>query len=125
VEFSSPDSKWEVGAEASYLEGKIEQMNYNLVDPGVQVGTAFDFPDQTTEVISALVKATRRVNEHYSWGIAYLFEEWNLDDFQWDVLEPYPANFLEIDDTTRYLFLDSRFEDYEAHVLQFFVRLNW
>ena len=51
--------------------------------------------------------------------------DFDLDDFQWDDLQPYGYDFLTVDDPTRFLFLDSRYSDYTAHVVQAFMKLRF
>ena len=56
-------------------------------------------------------------------GFWWLYENFDLNDFMWDDLNPYGANFLTVDDATRYLFLDSRYGDYTAYVVQVYLRI--
>ena len=39
-------------------------------------------------------------------------------------MEPYGDDFLSVDDATRYLFLDSRYRGYSAHVMQVFLKVK-
>ncbi|MCP4204686.1 MAG: hypothetical protein GY769_22485 [bacterium] len=50
-------------------------------------------------------------------------EDWDLDDFQVDQLQAYGANFLTVDDATRFLFLDAWYGSFDANVAQAFVKL--
>lgn len=76
---------------------------------------------------------THQVNERVSAGFWWLYEDFDLDDFQWDTMEPYGQNFLDVrepgtdevgDHAVRYLFLDSRYRDYTAHVVQVFLKIR-
>jgi hypothetical protein len=53
-------------------------------------------------------------------GISYLFEWYKLDDFAWDGLSPYMAG-LSAENTTRFVFADATYKQYEAHVGQVYM----
>jgi len=125
--YTTDDARWTFNALLNYTKGKVSQSNQNSEEPygGAQVGTAYDFPDQESDLFSAEFDLTRKINDRWSCGFWYLYEDWSLSDFQWDVLQPYGANFVDVDDDTRFLFLDSRFTGYTANVLQFYVKLSF
>ena len=85
---------------------------------------AFDFPDQNSTFAEVDLRYTRKLTGLVSVGIAYLYEDWTLDDFQVENLQPYGADFLSVDDGTRYLFLDSWYGDYSASVGQVFLVIH-
>lgn len=127
--------KTNVDLSANWTKGKIEQSNRNPAtplegDPGnprfgevATVALASNFPDQENELLATELRISHRLGKRLTAGIFWLYEDFDLDDFQWDGLEPYGANFLTVDDSTRYLFLDSRYRDYTAHVVQLFVKI--
>ena len=48
-------------------------------------------------------------------GVRYLYERYDLDDFAWDLLDPYMAGRTP-ENSTRFLFADATYQGYEAHV---------
>jgi hypothetical protein len=123
-------TRWELAVH--HVDASIAQRTRNpgppvdLLDPARPVATVavgHDFPDQESTLFGVELRLSHRISDRLSAGLWYLYEDFDLEDFQWDVLDPYGASFLEIDDATRYLFLDSRYGDYEAQVLQLFLRL--
>ena len=56
-------------------------------------------------------------------GVAYLFENYDLEDFAWDSLQPYGNDFLTVDNNLRLLFLDLRYGSYTAHLGRVFVKV--
>jgi len=119
-----------------YTEGKIEQDTVNPVTPTelnpanplfgqvANVALGFRFPDQESTTLEGRVKWSYRVNRLFDAGISYIYQDFDLVDFQLDGLDAYGANFLEVDDATRFLLLGSRIGDYTAHIGQVFVRFT-
>jgi len=127
LSFESDDEKVRFDLEANYLDAEVSQLNRNPAPPRdlgkpdtpvVLVAQAFDFPDQTNTMTSVELRCSRRLREHLRVAFSYLYEDWQLDDFQVENLQAYGADFLLVDDSTRYLTLDSWFGDYEASVAQ-------
>ncbi len=111
--------------DANHTKGRSKTTSDNVGTPPAQVGTAFDFPEQETALTTLELEFAHSVNEH--WGISFraVYEDWDLDDFMTDPIVPYTSDYMEIDDTQRYLSLDSRFEDYNAFIFQFLVNLKF
>ena len=133
-EYLSNDGVDKFAVEVNYVDGEVQQSNRNpgppldLSGPGVsvaQVALAVPFPDQNSTLTELDLRYTRKISRRCSVGVAYLFEDWSLDDFMIEQMQPYGANFLAVDDATRYMFLDSWFADYEANVVQLFLVLNF
>jgi len=129
LEFRSDDEKNRFDVEANYNDAEISNLNQNPglpVDLGkastpiAPVALAVDFPDQTNTFASAELRYIRRLREDLSWGVTYLYEDWDLTDFQVQQLQEYGADFLGVDDATRYLTLDSWIGSYDANVVQTF-----
>jgi MtrB/PioB family decaheme-associated outer membrane protein len=65
-------------------------------------------------------------NLAYNWfanltvGVSYLFEWYKLDDFAWDNLNPYMAG-LSAENTTRFVFADATYKQFEAHAGQVYM----
>lgn len=121
---------------ANYLDAEIEQRTENPNTPRelnpanalfgevANVALGYDFPEQKNSLLTVEFKIRHRINDRVSCGFWWLYEDFSLDDYQWDNLQPYGANFLDVDDATRALFLDSRYQDYDAHVLQVFMQFK-
>ncbi len=123
-----PGPRTDVDFSANFVKGEVEQKTANPDTPvelnpanslfgevaGVALGV--DFPTQETEFLTMELKVTRTVNEQLNVGLWWRYDDFKLDDFQWNDLDPYGDNFLTVDDATRYLFLDSRYTGYTAHV---------
>ncbi|MFQ5790124.1 MAG: MtrB/PioB family outer membrane beta-barrel protein [Acidobacteriota bacterium] len=128
-----PDSgRYSLELQANYVLGNVGQLTRNpappldLANPGnpvAQVALGVDFPDQESELFTGEVRFTRRLNDQVSLGLGYLVEVFNLSDFMWDPMQPYGRNYMEIDDYTRFLFLDSRYGDYTGQVVQAFLKV--
>ncbi len=134
LSYSSKDERHRFDLELDYVDATVEQRNTNPAPPldlgnpdtpAVGVALAFDFPDQENTFISVEAKYQRRLSARTVIGVLYLFEDWDLDDFQIQQLQAYGANFLTVDDATRYMFLDSWYGSFDAHVGQVFIKLSF
>ena len=83
----------------------------------------YDFPTQDNDLTSAELEVSHRFNPKVALAVRWRYEDFSLEDFQWDGLQPYGANFLTVDDATRYLFLDSRYSDYDANIIGAFLKI--
>lgn len=65
-----------------------------------------------------------KLNKNITIGARYAFEHYRLNDFAWDILQPYifPNT---ADNPTRFLLLDSRYSNYDVHVLGGFIRVQF
>ena len=54
----------------------------------------------------------------------WLYEDVDLDDLQWDGRTAYGADYLSVDDATRFTFLDVRHGDDTADVVQLLLRVS-
>lgn len=133
INYASEDDRDRFDLDFSYTDAEIQQLNRNpatprdLGKPGappVGVALAVNFPDQTNTFTNVEAKYLRKLNSTTSLGVMYTFEDWDLDDFQVQQLQAYGANFLSVDDASRFLLLDSWYGSFDAHVLQFFVKLE-
>ena len=134
LSYRTSDDKNRFDLSFDYLDATVEQTNSNPGVPRdlskipptpVQVAQAVNFPDQNNDFSSVELRYTRKATELMSWGVMYLYEAWNLDDFQLEGLDPYGANFLAVDDATRYMFLDAWNGDYTANVGQLFLKFHF
>jgi MtrB/PioB family decaheme-associated outer membrane protein len=67
-----------------------------------------------------------KANLAYKWfasltvGVGYLFEWYKLDDFAWDNLSNYMAG-VSAENSTKFVFADATYKQYEAHVGQIYM----
>ena len=120
----------------NYTDGEIVQNTYNPVTPTelnplnplfgdvAQVALASAFPTQNNTQTDIRIQWTRKLNPHATVGFWYLYEDFELDDFQLDPIDAYGANYLDIEDTTRFLLLGSRVGDYTAHIAHVFLKMT-
>ncbi|MEO7795313.1 MAG: MtrB/PioB family outer membrane beta-barrel protein, partial [Thermoanaerobaculia bacterium] len=107
----------------------------NLGTPTVNDGVAYAVPNFSSSLLSGQVAYSWELNEHFGLGAKYLYEPYKLDDWQWDLVEPYMQGILRetggsptaIRDATanRLLFLDSTYSDYTANVFALFVTIRY
>jgi hypothetical protein len=135
--------KWQIGPRtkldfsSNYVKGEIEQMTYNQTLPtelnpdnplfgtAAGVATGYDFPTQENEYISNELRIFHELSARVDVGLWWRFDVFNLDDFMWDGMQPYGADFLTVDDATRYMYLDSRYEDFTAHIVGLSTRVTF
>ncbi len=134
LSYRSKDDRHRLDLEVDYVDATVEQQNVNPAPPvdlgktgtpAVGVALAFDFPDQSNTFTSVEAKYQRKLSQRTTIGILYLFEDWDLEDFQLQQLQAYGANFLTVDDATRYMFLDAWYGTFDAHVGQLFIKLSF
>ena len=126
-------NKWLFEARGWWVKGTVEQLTRNpgtpldLANPGetAYVALGYDFPDQENEQILAELKLTHEVSDNVSVGAFYWLDVFNLSDFMVDGMDPYGENFLSVDDATRFMYLNARYADYTANVLQAFLKVTF
>jgi hypothetical protein len=135
VSFKAGSRSW-IEILANYVSAEVEQSTRNPdtpteLDPNnprvgevANVAVGYDFPDQENTILSTEIRLRHRISDRLTAGLWWLYESFDLDDFQWDDLEPYGDDFLSVDDATRFLVLDSRYREYSAHVIQVFVEVS-
>lgn len=134
LSYSSADGRHRFDLELDYVDATVEQRNTNPAPPRdlgkpdappVGVALAFDFPDQDNTFVTAEAKYQRRLSKRTTVGLLYIFEDWDLNDFQLQQIGAYGANFLAVDDATRYTLLDAWNGSFDAHVGQVFIKLDF
>lgn len=114
-----------LGYNFSRAKGKIITGNPNTIEADFRAGAqAFPFPDTKSELHNITAVLNYKLNTHITIGARYAFEQYRLDDFAWDVLRPYLFSNTA-DNTARFLLLDSRYSNYDVHVLGGFVRVHF
>lgn len=145
---SSDDVYW-IGVEAVAPLGKDVKLrgdlNYqkftgdwttvNLATPDVNSAVAYPFPDLSDGTLTFRASLLWEVTPRISIEGRYWYEPYRLDDFTWDLMQPYMQGvFKETRSSTsdigdmnvsRFLFLDSRYSDYTAHVVSAFIHVRF
>jgi len=145
---SSDDVFW-VGAEAVAplgqdvkLRGDLNYQKFtgdwttqNLATPDVNSAVAYPFPELSDSTLTFRASLVWAVTPKISVEGRYWYEPYRLDDFTWDIMQPYMQGVFketrssasDIGDmnVSRFLFLDSRYSDYTAHVLSAFVHVRF
>ena len=87
---------------------------------------AYPFP-QVKDRFNELRLATEiKLRENLTLGVTYLFEPYRLNDFMWDILDPWiPDRVAPEDFASRYLFLNAHDGNYTAHVASVTLRYTF
>jgi hypothetical protein len=145
---SSDDVFW-IGAEAVAPLGENVtlrvELNYqkftgdwtteNLATPDVNSAVAYAFPELSDSTLTLRASLVWALSAAISVEGRYWFEPYRLDDFTWDVMQPYmqgvfketrssPSDVGDMN-VSRFLFLDSRYGDYTSHVVSAFVHVKF
>lgn len=145
---SSDDVYW-IGLEAVAPLGKDVKLrgdvNYqkfsgdwttvNLASPDVNSAIAYPFPESSDSTLTLRASLVWAVTPKISVEGRYWYEPYRLDDFTVDSMQPYMQGVFketrssasDIGDmnVSRFLFLDSRYSDYTAHVLSAFLQVRF
>lgn len=114
-----------LGYNYSRAKGKILTTNPNTIEADFRTGAqAFPFPDTRSQLHNIAAILSYKLNQYVTIGARYAFERYRLNDFQWDNLEPFifPNT---LDNASRFLLLDSRYSNYDVHVLGGFLRVQF
>ena len=122
-------------ADFSYQKFTGDWTTANLATPDINGAVAYPFPELRDSTLSARVSLLWAVAAKVSVEARYWYEPYRLDDFTWDILQPYmqgvfketrssPSDIGDMN-VSRFLFLDSRYTDYTAHVLSAFVHVSF
>lgn len=87
---------------------------------------AYPWPEVTDRFQEFRVATDVKLSKNLTLGISYMFQPYKLDDFMWDIMDPWvadrvaPENFAE-----RYLFLNARDSDYQGHLASLTLRYTF
>lgn len=145
---SSDDVFW-IGAEAVapltatlQLRGDLNYQKFtgdwttqNLATPDVNSAVAYPFPEMKDSTLSFRASLVWALTPKISLEGRYWYEPYRLDDFTWDIRQSYMQGVFketrssasDVGDmnVSRFLFLDSRYSDYTAHVVSAFVHVRF
>ena len=114
-----------LGYNHSLADGKILTSNPNTIQASSQLSAqAVPFPDTKSELHSIKAVLNYAFNKNISIGTRYTFEQYRLNDFAWDILQPYifPNT---ADNAVRFLMLDSRYSNYDVHLFGGFLNVRF
>jgi hypothetical protein len=125
--------KWDTAIDYQRFNG--DWNTENLGTPDVNSAVAYDFPEISDRTISVRSSLLWDFTERIAFELRYLYEPYRLDDFTTDILQPYmqgvfkqtQSSAADVGDmnVSRFLFLDSRTTDYDAHVASALVHLSF
>ncbi len=107
----------------------------NLATPDVNSAVAYDYPEISDRTLSIRSSLLWDLTKHFAVELRYWFEPYRLNDFTVDGMQPYmQGSFKETRSSAsdigdmnvgRFLFLDSRTTDYDAHVASALLHLTF
>lgn len=119
----------------NYQKFSGEWTTENLATPDINSAVAYPFPDLSDSTVTLRASLLWELTPKLTLEGRYWYEPYRLDDFTWDVMQPYMQGVFketrssasDIGDmnVSRFLFLDSRYGDYTAHVLSAFVHFRF
>jgi hypothetical protein len=127
--------KGKARADINYQKFSGDWPTENLATPDVNSAIAYPFPKLSDSTLSARASFLWDFTSKVSFEARYWYEPYRLDDFTWDIMQPYmqgafqetrsSATSISAMNVSRFLFLDSRYTDYTAHVLSAFVHVRF
>jgi hypothetical protein len=119
----------------NYQKFKGDWTTANLGTPDVNSAVAYPFPELSDSTLSLRASVLWEVAPRITVEGRYWFEPYRLDDFTWDVMQPYmqgvfketrssPSDTGDMN-VSRFLFLDGRYSVYTAHVVSAFVHVKF
>jgi hypothetical protein len=107
----------------------------SLGTPDINSAIAYDYPELSDRTLSLRSSLLWDLTEHFAVELRYMFEPYRLNDFAIDGMQPYMqgsfketrSSATDIGDmnVSRFLFLDSRYTDYDAHVASALLHLTF
>jgi hypothetical protein len=104
----------------SFARDRISTINPFTVRPDSILHAGVNpYPDTVVRRQDLNIVVTRRINESFEIGARYWYEPYKLDDFSYNLLQPYAHGRLT-SETPKYLFQDARYGSYRANVFSVF-----
>lgn len=127
--------KAKLRADVNYQKFKGDWTTQNLATPDINGAVAYPFPQLSDSTLTARASLLWELTSKLSLEGRYWYEPYRLNDFTWDVMQPYMQGVFketrssasDIGDmnVSRFLFVDSRYSSYTAHVLSAFLHLRF
>lgn len=117
VRYSFIPDRLSVDLDYSFSLGLQKIVNSNLVPNPVSplVATAYEWPAVHSDWQEFKVQMNYKIHRNLEFKAYYNLEVYNLNDFAWNEMAPYMQG-ATADNSTQYLWLDARYDDYVAHV---------
>jgi MtrB/PioB family decaheme-associated outer membrane protein len=111
----------DVGYDVSLSDMDVDTSNPNGVS-GTTLANAVanDWPTIENRLHSVYGNVSYAFSRAVRAGVRYLYESYDVDDFAWDIVDPYMAG-RSVENSTRYVFADALYGGYEAHVATAYV----
>jgi MtrB/PioB family decaheme-associated outer membrane protein len=110
----------DAGYSLSFGDVDVDTRNPNPIvtdpaSPTLANAVAQDWPTIEHRLHEVYADLAYRFTPRVRAGVRYLFSSYDLDDFAWDIQQPYMAD-VSVENTTRYLFTGATYGGYEAHL---------
>lgn len=125
----------ELRADLDYHDYEGDYRTTNLGTPNVNDGVAYAVPGFASSLFSGRLTVAWKARKNLDLEFQYWYEPYRLDDWQWDLVEPYMQGVLqEVGGTAgavrdanafRTLFLDATYSDYTAHVVSLWATFHF
>jgi hypothetical protein len=122
-------------ADLNYQRFSGDWNTRNLGTPDVNSAVAYPFPELSDSTFSTRASLLWDPTKRFGVELRYWYEPYRLDDFTVDILQPYMQGVLQETrssptdvgpmNVSRYLFVDSRYSDYTAHVVTALAHLRF
>lgn len=127
--------KAKLRADVTYQKFEGDWTTQNLATPDINSAAAYAFPTLSDELFSARASFLWNLTDQIGLELRYWYEPYRLNDFTIDSMQPYMQGVLTETRSSaadvgpmnvgRFLFLDSRYTDYTAHVLSALVHVGF
>jgi Putative outer membrane beta-barrel porin, MtrB/PioB len=127
--------KGKVRADVNYQKFTGDWTTENLSTPDVNSAVAYPFPALSDSTLSLRASFLWEFTSKVALEARYWYEPYRLDDFTLDIMQPYMQGLFQETrssatdigpmNVSRFLFLDSRYTDYTAHVLSAFAHIRF
>lgn len=125
--------RWETAVDFQRFHGDWNTVS--LGTPDVNSAVTYGYPSFKDRTVSARTSFLWDITQHIGVEVRYLYEPYRLDDFTVDIMQPYmqgvfketrsnPADIGDMN-VSRFLFLDSRYGDYDAQVASLLVHVGF
>jgi MtrB/PioB family decaheme-associated outer membrane protein len=122
-------------ADVNYQKFEGDWVTTNLGTPDINSAVAYPFPELSDSTFSTRASLLWDATKTFGVELRYWYEPYRLDDFTIDILQPYMQGVFEETrssptdvgpmNVSRFLFLDSRYSDYTAHVVTALAHLRF
>lgn len=129
---SGLQQKWSLNANYDFSSARQKYTTFNPDPASIPAAmtldaTAHPWPDTEATFGEIRLDSSYRVRPNMEIGARYLFQPYRLDDFAWDVMQPYMFGLASAPDNNAFgsLHLNSRYGDSNAHMVGLYVRYTF